>query len=138
MPPRPEELEKGRRMGDEDGGLLFIGEKVSIMVGCYGLGPRLIPETKMKEYELPTSTLDRIPKGSAGHEQDWIRACKDGKPAGSNFDYSGLLTEMVLMGNFAVRFPQKRLLWDGLTMKITNDEAANAYVQQEYRDGWSL
>jgi hypothetical protein len=92
----------------------------------------------MKEYDNPAPTLDRIPEGSGGHEQDWIRACKGGKPAGSNFDYSGPLTEMVLMGNLAVRFPQKRLLWDGLNMKVTNDDVANAYVQREYREGWSL
>ena len=45
---------------------------------------------------------------------------------------------MVLMGNLAVRFPYKRLLWDGLNMQITNDEAANAYVKRDYREGWSI
>ncbi len=138
MPPRPEILEEGRRLGDEDGGLLFIGDKGTLMVGCYGIGPRLIPETKMQEYQTPAPSLERIPEGSAGHERDWVRACKDGKPACSNFDYSGPLTEMVLMGNLAVRFPQKRLLWDGVNMQVTNDEVANAYVRREYREGWSL
>ena len=45
---------------------------------------------------------------------------------------------MVLMGNLAVRFPNKRLLWDGLNMQVTNDSEANAYVRREYRKGWSL
>ncbi len=30
MPPRPEELEEGRRMGDNDGGVLFLGDKGSL------------------------------------------------------------------------------------------------------------
>ncbi len=138
MPPRPEVLEEGRKMGDDDGGLLFIGEKGMLMTGCYGIGPRLIPETKMQEYTLPKPTLERVEKGSEGHEQDWVRACKDGKPASSNFDHSGPLSEMVLMGNLAVRFPNKRLLWDGENMQVTNDEEANAYVHHEYREGWTL
>jgi hypothetical protein len=45
---------------------------------------------------------------------------------------------MVLMGNLAVRFPDKPLLWNGATMEVTNDEDANAYVRRQYREGWSL
>ena len=138
MPARPEELEEGRRMGDDDGGVLFLGDKGALMCGCYGRSPRLIPESKMREYKQPAKTLDRIPKGIEGHEQDWVRACKGGKPASSNFDYSGPLSEMVLMGNLAVRFPNRRLLWNGEKMEVTNDAAANAYVRRQYRQGWSL
>jgi predicted dehydrogenase len=138
MPPRPEELEEGRRMGDEDGGVLLIGDKGKLIAGCYGRNPRIIPETKMKEYKIPAPSIERIPDGEGGHERDWVQACKGGKPASSNFEYSGPLSEMVLMGNLAVRYPNKRLLWDGLNMTVTNDEVANAYVKREYRDGWHL
>lgn len=138
MPPRPEELEPGRMMGDSDGGVLFIGDKGKLMCGCYGKNPRLIPETKMREYMRPAPTLERIPDDIGGHEKDWVRACKGSKPASSNFDYSGVLSEIVLMGNLAVRFPQKKLLWDGQKMEVTNDADANAYVRREYRQGWTL
>jgi predicted dehydrogenase len=138
MPPRPDELEEGRRMGDDDGGVLFLGDKGSLMCGCYGRSPRLIPESRMRQYKQPPKTIDRIPGGQGGHEQDWVRACKGGKPASSNFDFSGPLSEMVLMGNLAVRFPDRRLLWDGEKMQVTNDAAANAYVRRQYRTGWTL
>ena len=138
MPPRPAELEVDRKMGDDDGGVLFIGTKATLMCGCYGRSPRLIPEKRMKGFRPPRKTLARVPKGEAGHEQDWIRACKGGKPASSNFDYSGPLAEMVLMGNLAVRFPNRLLLWDGEKMQVTNDKNANAYVRREYREGWKL
>jgi predicted dehydrogenase len=138
MPPRPEQLEEGRQMGDSDGGLLFLGDKGMLMTGCYGKSPRLIPETAMKEFKLPPQTIPRIPKGLDGHEKDWVRACKGGVAASSNFDYSGPLSEMVLMGNLAVRFPQRRLLWNGELMEVTNDAEANRYVRREYRKGWSL
>lgn len=138
MPPRPKELAEGQRMGDDDGGLLFIGERGKLMTGCYGTNPRLLTEEGMDEFPTPEATIDRIPDGSGGHEQDWLRACKGGPPASAQFDYSGPLTEMVLMGNLAVRYPNRRLAWDGPNMKLTNDPEANAFVHPPYRDGWSL
>ena len=56
----------------------------------------------------------------------------------SNFDFSGPFSEMVLMGNLAVRFPYTRLNWDGENMQVTNHPEANAYVRRPYREGWSL
>jgi predicted dehydrogenase len=138
MPARPAGLEPGRRMGDDDGGILLIGEKGAIMSGCYGESPRIVPETRMRKYKRPPRTLERIPGGRDGHEQDWIRACKGGRPASSSFEYSGPLSETVLMGNLAVRFPDRRLLWNGEAMEVTNDADANAYVRREYREGWHL
>src|SRR5512133_1092288 len=72
--------------------------------------------------DLPkiAKTIERIPGGLEGHEKDWVRACKGGKPASSNFDYSGPLSEAVLMGNLAVRFPNQALLWDGENMQVKN------------------
>ncbi len=139
MPARPHALELGRRMGDNDGGILLIGDDGAIMANCYGESPRLVPEERMKSYKRPAKTLPRIPSGKDGHEQDWIRACKGGgPPPSSNFEYSGPLSEAVLMGNLAVRFPGRQLLWDGEAMKITNDADADAYVRRSYREGWQL
>jgi predicted dehydrogenase len=138
LPPRPDDLEEGRQMGDSDGGVLFLGDEGKLMCGCYGRNPQLIPEAKMQAFTPPAPTIDRIPGGLDGHEQDWVRACKGGPAASSNFDYSGPLSEMVLMGNLAVRFPNKRLLWNGATMEVTNDADANAYVRRQYRPGWTL
>jgi predicted dehydrogenase len=139
MPPRPAGLEPGRRMGDLDGGILLIGDEGAIMAGCYGESPRIVPESLMKKYrKRPRRTLERIPEGPDGHEKDWIRACKGGRPASSGFEYSGPLSEMVLMGNLAVRFPGRELFWNGAAMEVTNDKDANAYVRREYREGWHL
>ncbi len=138
MPPRPDELEPGRQMGDSDGGVLFLGTKGILMCGCYGKNPQLIPESRAKEHHRPSRVLARIPEGQDGHERDWVRACKSNEPASSNFDYSGPLSETVLMGNLAVRYPNRLLLWDGAKMEVTNDKEANAYVRREYRKGWAL
>lgn len=138
MPPRPEELAEGEQMGDDDGGLLFVGDKGLLMAGCYGRSPKLLPSARMKEFTPPDPTIPRIPGSQEGHEADWVRACKGNGPACSNFDYAGPLSEMVLMGNLAVRYPNQRLLWDGEKMEVTNNKEANDYVRLAYREGWTL
>jgi hypothetical protein len=101
------------------------------MAGVYCSGPRLIPEQKMKEFQRPPETIPRV----RGHMPDWFEACKGGRPAGSNFDFSGPLTEMVLMGNFAVR-SGKKIEWDGPNMRCTNVPEANRYARRTPRKGW--
>ena len=138
MPPRPEGLEPDEELGDADGGVIFLGDKGVLICGCYGRSPRVFPEEKSRDLPKTPQTLARIPGGIEGHEKDWVRACKGGVPASSNFGYSGPLTEMVLMGNLAVRFPNRQLLWDGPNLQVTNDKDANAYTQRKYREGWTL
>ncbi|HUT30562.1 MAG TPA: Gfo/Idh/MocA family oxidoreductase [Sedimentisphaerales bacterium] len=132
-PARPAELEPGRMMGSVDGGLIFVGDTGKILCDAYSESPRLIPESRMKEYGLPPSTIPRSP----GHHAEWVAACKGGKPACSNFDYSGRLTEMVLLGNIAIR-DQREIHWDAESMRVTNIPDANKYVRREYREGWIL
>ena len=92
----------------------------------------------MQDFKKPEPTIPRIEGGEEGHERDWVRACKDGNPSCSSFDYSGPLSEMVLIGNLGVRFPNQHLLWDGEKMLITNNKNADAYVRSAYREGWTL
>ena len=138
IPPRPEGLEPDEPLGDSDGGLVFRGDKGVLICGCYGRSPRVFPEERMAALPKTPQTIERIRGGMDGHEKDWVRACKGGKPASSNFDYSGPLSEMVLMGNLAVRFPNQQLLWDGEQMQVKNHKDANAYVRRKYREGWVL
>ncbi|MHC4425138.1 MAG: Gfo/Idh/MocA family protein [Planctomycetota bacterium] len=132
-PPRPDDMEINRKIGGE--GALLYGENGNIMHGSHGAGGlRIVPEDKMKAYELPAKTLPR----SKGHHQDWILACKGGKPASSNFDYGGPLTEMALLGVLAIRNQNRKLIWDAKKMRVTNDKEADKYVNPPYRDGWTL
>jgi hypothetical protein len=89
----------------------------------------------MQQYTRPAKTLARV---AGTHEQNWIDACKGGAAAVSNFDYSGPLTEMVVMGNLAILFPGQKLEWDGEKMMVTNYPPANDHVMARYREGWSL
>jgi hypothetical protein len=123
-PMRPPEFDDDDVLQD----VLYIGDKAKLM------GNRLVPDSLMESYKLPPKRLPRSP----GHYQEWINACRGGPPAGSNFvDHAGLVTEVVLLGNIAVR-RQKKLKWDGAKLRFTNDEAANKLLHRQYRSGWSL
>ena len=132
-PPRPPELEDGRKMPAE-GGVLYKGSKGTIMAGVYGDSPRIIPEARMQEAKLPDKTLPRVPDS---HELDWVRACKSGEPAGADFSYSGPLAEICCLGNIAKRV-DARIEWDAANLRVTNLPDANAFVRREYRQGWEV
>jgi predicted dehydrogenase len=135
-PPRPPELEPGRKMGDGGGGVIFVGTKGKLMCSTYGNNPRIIPETKMQEYKRPEKTIPRSP----GIHAEWINACKGGPATTSNFDYASKLTEAMLLANIAIRLSPRNtvLKWDGPNMRVTNLEEANQYIHKEYREGWKL
>jgi predicted dehydrogenase len=133
LPERPAELEADRKLPQS--GSLFVGEKGKLICETYGVSPRIIPESKMKAYRRPKKTLPRV---VGSHEQNWIDACKGKTTAVSNFDYSGPLTETVLLGNLAIWFAGQSLQWDGPNMKVTNLAEAAQLVKPTYREGWSL
>lgn len=136
-PPRPDELEPNRVFGEGDW-FMVVGDKAKM------LGHRIIPEAKAKEVGKPPQVLPRSP----GHYKEWVDACKGGPPPGSNFvDHAAHLTEVVMLGNIAIRLhanpnpalrTQERLYWDGENLRFTNSEAANALINPPYRAGWSL
>jgi len=133
MPPRPPELEEGRKFGQADDNL-FLGDKGKM------LGHRLIPESRMKDYGRPPQRIERSP----GHHREWLNACKGGPAARSNFDWAGPLTEVVLLGNIALKMEKQlyekglKLHYDGPGMEVTNLPEANRYIRDEYREGWRL
>jgi predicted dehydrogenase len=114
-------------------GSLFIGDKGMITTGTYGEETRLIPAEKMKDYRFPPQYLTRSP----GHYRDWIRACKGGDPACSNFNVAAPFTEWMLLGVIALRVDGK-LEWDAGKMKFKNNSEANRYLKPKFRKGWSF
>lgn len=122
----------GGKVADEPNGVLIIGEK-GAMIAPYTEPPRLLNPEQQADFKLPEKSIPRSP----GHWHEFVNACRGGPPAKSNFDYSGPLTETVLLGNLAVR-SGKRIEWDAKNLKCTNVPEANQYVSREYRKGWSL
>ena len=110
MPDRPDDLEDGIPMGDGSGGILFIGSKGKIACSLYGDNYVMFPSELRENYTDPAKTIPRIMDGTDGHWNDWVRACKESPEnrveASSNFNYSGPLSESVVMGNLAIRLQE--------------------------------
>lgn len=140
-------------------GVLIMGEKGLISTNINDSSP-LMPKLFLNDGTTefgPEGKIEEEPE--YGHQRKWVDACKAGfnstehRGLTSSFDYAGPMTETVLMGNLAIRsfmlrkdngkgqqdfFARKKLLWDGLNMKITNLEEANQFVGREYRKGWEV
>ena len=114
-------------------GSLFVGDKGMITAGTYGEWARHLPVEKMRDYEFPAEFLPRSP----GHYRDWIRACKGGVPACSNFGVSAPFTEWIGLGALAIQLNTK-LEWDAENMRITNNAEANRMLKPTLRKGWKM
>lgn len=127
LPNRPDELSPNEPMGDADGGCIFHGTKGKLICGAYGKNPTLLPTHKMDNFKRPARSLRRIANAmTGGHEQDWIRACKESPQnrvaCSSTFEQAESLNEIVLLGVMAVRLQSlnRKLLWDAKSMSFTN------------------
>ncbi len=112
-------------------GTLFVGAE-GMLLADYDRYV-LLPEKDFAGFTPP----DPFIPDSIGHHAEWIEACKTSGPTTCNFDYSGALTETVLLGNVAYRSGRK-LQWDAGNLEITNAPEAMKFINPPYREGWAL
>lgn len=139
-PDLPKGFPAGRDMDDQGGGVIFHGTKDTLICGCYGVNPWLLSGRTPNAPKV-CRRVDNAMEG--GHEQDWIRACKE-SPANrvlpkSDFSEAGPFNEMVVMGVLAVRLQSlfKELEWDGENMRFTNI-GDNEELKIVIRDGFTI
>jgi predicted dehydrogenase len=129
---RPPEAVKAL-IGDaklNDQGSIYIGTE-GVLYSPYIAAPVLLPGEKFKDVKLPKV-------GGENHYLQFVEACRGNGQTSAPFDYSGPLTEMVLLGCLATRFPQTTLDWDAAAMKVSNVAEANKFVRRTYRKGWEV
>jgi len=121
-----------KALGIKGGGNnLFIGSEGMLL--CEFGQPKLLPEEKFSDYKQPESFLPKTP----GHHREWIRACKGGEAAACNFNYSGPLSETVLLGNVAYR-AGGGFEWDAEKLTASGNEQAPKYLRSHFRAGWEV
>lgn len=111
-------------------GSIFIGTKGVMVLPHIGM-PVLLPEKDFAGYQMPNEE-------PANHYFQWVDAVMGNGKASAPFDYSGPLTESVLLGPLATHFPKATLLWNSKKMKFRNAPQANAFVRRKYRRGWGV
>ena len=140
MPDRPAGFPEGKQLMGPGGGLcIFHGTKDTLICGCYGREPWLLSG---RVPNVP-KVCRRVPNAmEGGHEQDWIRACKESAGSRvktkSDFSEAGPFNEMVVMGVLAIRLQtlNKELLWDGPNMQFTNikdDEVIKILIKDDFK-----
>ena len=128
----PEDVLDGRKLPGS--GVALIGEKGKLFApDDYCSRYELLPKEKFADFKPPAQTLPRSP----GHHAEWVRACKGGEPAMSNFDYASALTETILLGNLAITTGEP-IYWDAERMRAINCPKADFYVNRPFRKGWTL
>ena len=122
-------------------GAILIGERGAMLSpNDYGAEQKLLPLNEFEGYKPPDPTLERMDTGRGtddNQKREWVRAILGGPPALSNFDYSAVLTETMLLGNVAVRLG-KPLDYDAESLTVTNCSDAAALIKPSYRKGWEL
>jgi hypothetical protein len=114
-----------------DEGSIFIGTG-GVMLLPHVAPPKLFPREKFQDHPLPEVT-------GTHHWSDWVEACVGGPGhASAPFAYAGPLTETVLLGGVASRFPHTTLEWDAAALAFKNVREANAFVRRTYRAGWEV
>jgi len=112
-------------------GILFVGDKGMVLANYNSR--ILLPKEKFAAAKPPAQTIP----ASIGHHKEWFEACKTGGATTCNFDYSGTLTEAVLLGVVAYRTGEK-INWDAKALKAVNCPKADDFLRKEYRKGWTL
>ncbi|MCP4803341.1 MAG: Gfo/Idh/MocA family oxidoreductase [Bacteroidetes bacterium] len=160
-PFHPDLIPADHSIGDDNSanGVMMMGEKGIMTCGTYGATPKVYLNSGdiiLPDMISNIEETNKLPE--SGHQAKWVDACKAGygseehEKLTSSFDYAGPLTESILMGNLAIRsynlreqknnkmvYPgRKKLLWDGIHMRVTNFEPANQFVKRDYREGWKL
>jgi hypothetical protein len=134
QPTLPVDFEADRKLPGN--GSLIVGSKATVFADTYYAHAQIIPQVKMEQL-TPSLPPPSIPRVTGGHFAEWVRACKGGTPAGSNFDHASGLTETVLLSNVAVR-ARRRIEWDSAALKVTNLPEANQYISKNYRPGFGV
>jgi len=111
-------------------GSIFIGTK-GVMLLPHIAKPKLFPQDQFKDFTFPKVQ-------TANHYTQFLEAVRDNGKTWTNFDYSGPLTESVLLGSVATRFPKTTIEWNAKGLKFSNVAEANKFVRRIYRKGWEI
>ncbi|MDB5295910.1 MAG: putative dehydrogenase [Phycisphaerales bacterium] len=139
-PPKKADKNADKMPTLNNSGCIIVGSKGMLYSPHdYGGEWYLLPAEKFADYKAPPQTLARNGKGDdEAQKLEWIAAIKGGPKAFANFDYAGMLTEFILLGNIGILGQGKKLEWDGPNMKFTNAPDFDKHLKRTYRAPWKI
>lgn len=109
---------------------LFIGEKGQMLLPHIGEA-QLFPKKNFADYKRPDVSNNN-------HYHQWVDACMGEGETSAPFSFGGPLTEALLLGVVANRFPDTKLMWNAEDMTVTNNDDATKLITREYRNGFEV
>jgi predicted dehydrogenase len=113
-----------------DQGSIFVGTKGAMLLPHVAF-PSFFPVASFRDYKLPEVVTNN-------HYHQWVEAIQGKTQTSAGFDYSGPLSETVLLGSLATRYPKTTLEWDSRKLRFKNEKQANAHLERKYRQGWKV
>ena len=127
-------LPNGEKLPDQ--GAMFMGEKGRLLLPHFQQLPRLIVGGEYKEMDIESFNLGAPVKDydseSKKHYHQFVDACLGKDECSAPFSYAARLTETILLGVIAGRFPNQTLHWDSKKARFAEKEA-NQYLDGKYR-----
>jgi predicted dehydrogenase len=120
----------------EGNGVVLVGTEDTMLTSDVGGGVLKSGRSRADLKNVP-ELFDKSGKDDQKHYDEWFAACRGGRPALSNFNVAGPITEVVLLGQVALR-AGTAIHWDAKNLKITNNPDANQYLKTTYRKGWEI
>jgi len=125
-------------------GCMIVGSKMTAMGGSHASPPRPIALAG-KEFGEEVKEAERYWREElkktegCNHYKQWVDACKayDRGMPGSNFEYSVPMTQAILLGCVALRFPDQELKWDAKKCCFSNHDEANRWLSAKTRNGYA-
>ena len=118
-------------------GSMLIGDKGRMFFSRSGTGWRITGRDQDEVKQIELKTLKSLPRTKDNYVE-WLNAVTgNGHKPLSRFEIAGPFTEMVLLGNLAIRAGEP-VQWDAKELRSTNSEKANRFVRREYGPGWKL
>jgi len=123
-----------------DQGALFVGEKGRLLLPHFMEPPKLVVNSRYKEldtaqiesYNLGTPIRNYESEGPK-HYHQFVDSCLGDNTTTAPFSYASRLTETILLGVIAGRFPNQTLHWDAAKAQFAESEA-NQYLSSLYRE----
>jgi predicted dehydrogenase len=111
-------------------GSIFIGAK-GVMLLPHVARPVLLPARDFQDFPMPNVQ-------GTNHYHQFINAVLGNGRTSAGFDYSGPLTETVLLGGVATHFPKTTLEWDSAKLTFRKSPEADRLLRRTYRKGWEV
>ncbi len=116
-------------------GSVIIGDRGKLFFNRSRPEWLLQSDSQLDGFAWPEPSLPRAP--NQNNYLEWYQAVQGQLPrCESHFQLAGPMTETILLGVLAQRFPDQELHWNASELAVRGRPELRQYIQREYAPGW--